>query len=107
MVASTSSGATSITVFGATGAQGGSVLNHLLASDREYRIRAITRDPSKPNAKAIAAKGVDVVKAELGNTDEVEAAVKGQDVVFVSRSGIFWVPLPAIGGVEALTLGWI
>jgi hypothetical protein len=39
MVASPNPDATSITIFGATGIQGGSVLRHLLQSDKSYRIR--------------------------------------------------------------------
>lgn len=53
-----------ITVFGATGNQGGSVIRAIQADpalSKEYKIRGITRDPSKPAAKDLAAKGVDVV----------------------------------------------
>lgn len=50
-----------ITVFGATGNQGGSVIKHILADGQlssEFKIRGITRDVSKPAAKALADKGV-------------------------------------------------
>lgn len=53
-----------LTVFGATGNQGGSVIEAILADpalSKEYKIRAITRDTSKPAAKALAAKGAEVV----------------------------------------------
>ena len=53
-----------ITVFGATGNQGGSVIKHILADSQlssEFKIRGITRDVSKPAAKALADKGVEVV----------------------------------------------
>lgn len=53
-----------LTVFGATGNQGGSVIKAVLADSvlsKEFRIRAITRDASKPAAQALAAKGVEVV----------------------------------------------
>lgn len=53
-----------ITVFGATGNQGGSVVESLL-NDRkilqEYKIRGITRDTSKPAAQELAKKGVELV----------------------------------------------
>ena len=52
-----------ITVFGATGNQGGSVIKHVLADptlSKEFKIRAITRDSSKPAAKALADKGVEL-----------------------------------------------
>lgn len=51
-------------VFGATGNQGGSVINSVLsdpAAAQEFRIRGITRDPSKPNAQALTARGVECV----------------------------------------------
>lgn len=53
-----------LTVFGATGNQGGSVIKAVLADpvlSKEFRIRGITRDASKPAAQALAAKGVEVV----------------------------------------------
>lgn len=53
-----------ITVFGATGNQGGSVITHLLNDSQvsqEYKIRGITRDTSKPAAQELAKKGVEVV----------------------------------------------
>jgi uncharacterized protein YbjT (DUF2867 family) len=52
-----------ITVFGATGNQGGSVIKHILADAQlssEFKIRAITRDVNKPAAKALAEKGVEL-----------------------------------------------
>jgi hypothetical protein len=52
-----------ITVFGATGNQGGSVIQHILADpvlSKEFKIRGITRDPSKPVAQALAQRGVEV-----------------------------------------------
>lgn len=51
-------------VFGATGTQGGSVIKSMLTDPKasaEFKLRGITRDPSKPNAQALAAKGVECV----------------------------------------------
>ena len=53
-----------LVVFGATGAQGGSVIKAVLKDPKaagEFKIRGITRDPTKPNAKALAEKGVETV----------------------------------------------
>jgi uncharacterized protein YbjT (DUF2867 family) len=53
-----------ITVFGATGNQGGSVIAQLLNDSsirKEFKIRGITRDISKPAARELADKGVEVV----------------------------------------------
>jgi uncharacterized protein YbjT (DUF2867 family) len=50
-----------ITVFGATGNQGGSVIKNILADStlsKTFKIRGITRDVSKPAAQALAKQGV-------------------------------------------------
>ena len=52
-----------ITVFGATGNQGGSVIKEILADpvlSREFKIRAVARDTSKPAAQDLAKKGVEL-----------------------------------------------
>jgi hypothetical protein len=54
-----------LVVFGATGNQGGSVINSILSDPitaEQFRITGITRDPSKPSALALANKGVNLVK---------------------------------------------
>jgi uncharacterized protein YbjT (DUF2867 family) len=54
-----------VVVFGATGIQGGSVAKALLndpISARHFKIRAVTRDPTKPAAKALVVRGAEVVK---------------------------------------------
>lgn len=74
-----------LTVFGATGNQGGSVIKSVLANPQlssEYKIRAVTRDPSKPSGKALADKGVEVVKADLKDKESVKKAVEGSSAVF-------------------------
>jgi nucleoside-diphosphate-sugar epimerase len=55
-----------VVVFGATGTQGGSVAKVLLKDPRatkQFKVRAVTRDPSKPAAKALVEQGAEVVKA--------------------------------------------
>jgi uncharacterized protein YbjT (DUF2867 family) len=74
-----------ITVFGATGNQGGSVVRAILAHpdhSRSWKIRGITRDTSKPNAVALTQQGVEMVSADLSSKDSVLAAIKGSDAVF-------------------------
>lgn len=54
-----------LVVLGATGKQGGSVINSVLGDEKaaaQFSIRAITRDPSKPSAQALAKRGVECVK---------------------------------------------
>jgi len=55
-----------ITVFGATGNQGRSVIQHIISDvklSKEFRIRGVTRDTSKPTSKALEGQGVTLVKA--------------------------------------------
>lgn len=57
-----------VVVFGGTGGQGGSVVKTLLKDPKmmsEWKIRAITRDVSKPAAKALEEQGVEVVSVSL------------------------------------------
>lgn len=57
-----------LVVFGATGVQGGSVIKSILGDPKAaevFKLRGITRDPSKPNAKALAEKGVECVTVRL------------------------------------------
>jgi uncharacterized protein YbjT (DUF2867 family) len=53
-----------LTVFGASGNQGGSVIKAVLADNvlsKQFRIRAVTRDTSKAGMKELAEKGVEIV----------------------------------------------
>ncbi|KAH8697113.1 NmrA family transcriptional regulator [Talaromyces proteolyticus] len=75
-----------ITVFGATGNQGGSVIRALLADpvlSKEFKIRGITRDSSKPAAQELASKGVELVSADLGSVESVASAVKDAHTIFL------------------------
>ncbi|ETS85020.1 hypothetical protein PFICI_03045 [Pestalotiopsis fici W106-1] len=75
-----------LTVFGATGNQGGSVIRAVLADSvlsKEFSIRGITRDVSKPAAKALASKGVDVRAADMSSKDSLAKALEGSHSVFL------------------------
>ncbi|XP_063791494.1 nmrA-like family domain-containing protein 1 [Pseudophryne corroboree] len=76
-----------IVVFGATGAQGGSVAKALL-SDGVFAVRAVTRDPSKPAATKLKQAGAEVVSADLDNEKSLTAALTGASGAFVVTS--FW-----------------
>ncbi|KAJ7069374.1 NAD(P)-binding protein [Mycena amicta] len=90
MTITTTSNTPLVAVVGATGLQGGSVINALAASSKAYRVRGFTRDPSKPAAQALKAKGVQVVQVELGvgNRERVFEAFVGADYVFLVTN--FW-----------------
>lgn len=78
----------SIVVFGATGAQGGSVVRHLLG--RGKKVRAVTRNPESEAAKKLKAAGVEIAKADQWKADEVRKAVEGAYGVFALTD--FWRP---------------
>jgi len=65
-----------VTVFCATGKQGGGAVRHLL-QDSSFSVRAVTRDPDSDSAKALSALGAQVVKANLNDRETVFEAVKG------------------------------
>ncbi|KLU81320.1 hypothetical protein MAPG_00411 [Magnaporthiopsis poae ATCC 64411] len=74
-----------ITVFGATGKQGGSIVNMFVSDARlkeEWAVRGITRDVSKPAAQALAAKGVEVVAADMDDKSSLVKALAGSNTVF-------------------------
>lgn len=76
-----------ILVIGATGAQGGSVARHLLASGR-FAVRAFTRQPHSENAKALQAAGAEVVAGDLNNKESLVNALQGCAGVYGVTS--FW-----------------
>ncbi len=67
-------------VIGATGKQGGAALRHLKASG--WHVRAMTRDPGKPAAQALASSGVEVVKGDMDTPASWPAAMRGVQAVF-------------------------
>lgn len=67
-----------IAVVGATGAQGGGLVRAILDDPNGgFAARAITRDPGKDNAKALAGRGAEVVKADLDDVDSLTRAFTG------------------------------
>lgn len=69
-----------ILVTGATGQQGGAVARELLA--RGHKVRAMTRNPDGPNAKAMADLGATVVRGDLDDEASLDGALKGVWGVF-------------------------
>jgi uncharacterized protein YbjT (DUF2867 family) len=69
-----------ILVFGATGAQGGSVARQLLA--RDFAVRAFTRKPGSPAADTLRALGAEVVQGDLDDRASIRAALAGVQGVF-------------------------
>jgi uncharacterized protein YbjT (DUF2867 family) len=72
-----------VAVVGSTGAQGGSLVEAILADPNGgFGARAITRDPSKDKAQALAAKGAEVVKADLDDVESLKKAFAGAYAVY-------------------------
>ncbi|KZP21931.1 NAD(P)-binding protein [Athelia psychrophila] len=65
-----------IVVFGATGAQGGSVAKYLL-QDGKAKVRAITRNADSDAAKALAKAGAEVVVANQDDPASLDSAFAG------------------------------
>ncbi len=67
-----------ITVFGATGAQGGGLVRAILHDNTsEFAVRAVTRDPNSDKAKELVALGAEVVAADVDDAGSVEKALEG------------------------------
>ncbi|KAH7384597.1 hypothetical protein BKA66DRAFT_416768 [Pyrenochaeta sp. MPI-SDFR-AT-0127] len=74
-----------ITVLGATGNQGGSVISALLSHPAlalQYSIRGVTRDATKPSAEKLKSKGVELIKADLNDPSSLKSAFNGAFAVF-------------------------
>jgi uncharacterized protein YbjT (DUF2867 family) len=69
-----------IAVTGATGQQGGAVARHLL--DAGWSVRALTRNAGSAGAQALAARGAQVVRADLNDAASLDAALSGVYGVF-------------------------
>jgi uncharacterized protein YbjT (DUF2867 family) len=93
-----------IAVMGATGAQGGGVVRAICADpDGGFAARAITRDASSDNAKALADLGAEVVEADLEDPTTIEAAFTGAHGAFCVT--FFWVDFsPATEMRDARTM---
>lgn len=70
-----------LTVIGATGAQGGSVVDAAIAAGK-YKVRAITRNTSSDKAKALIARGAEVASADLNNEESLIAAFAGSSAIY-------------------------
>jgi len=78
-----------IAVVGATGTQGGGLCQAILADpDGGFAVRAITRKPEKDQAQALAAKGAQVVKADLDDIESLKNAFAGAHGVYCVTN--FW-----------------
>ncbi|PWY79191.1 hscarg dehydrogenase [Aspergillus heteromorphus CBS 117.55] len=81
-----------LVVVGATGQQGGSIIDTVLSDpelSREYTIRGTTRDPNSPSAQTLAAKGIEVVPADFNDPFSLQHAFTGAHTVFATTTTIY------------------
>ena len=71
-----------VTVFGATGGQGGGVVRALLEQGK-FTVRGVTRSVDSKKAKDLAAKGVQMVQASLDDSESCKKAIAGSYGVFL------------------------
>lgn len=67
-----------ITVFGATGAQGGGLVRAILNDkNSEFSVRAVTRDPKSEKAKALSELGAEVVQGDIDDPESLKKTLEG------------------------------
>ena len=76
-------------VLGSTKGQGRSIIRELEVSSKPYRVRAITRNAAKPEAKELQDLGCEVVEIDVSNADAAIKAFEGANVAFVMKSTDF------------------
>jgi uncharacterized protein YbjT (DUF2867 family) len=74
---------TQVFVAGATGTQGGSVVNHLLSDEfGEYDVYGLTRTADSDVARNLEARGVTVLEGDLTDAERMRECCDGMDAVF-------------------------
>ncbi|GKU04221.1 family protein 1 [Fusarium langsethiae] len=76
-----------IVILGATGNQGGSVAEAFL-SERDWKVRAVTRNTTSSKAQALSSKGAQVIQANLDEPSTLTSAFEGTNAVFAVSD--FW-----------------
>ena len=78
-----------ICVVGVTGNQGGSVAQRFLQEPNTI-VRGVTRHPTGPKAKALAAQGIEIVYGDLNDVFSLEDAFQGANLIFSVTN--YWEP---------------
>ena len=90
-----------IVVLGATGNQGGSVADVFLG-EPGWQVRAVTRNPSSTKALALAARGAEIVSADLDTPSSLLSAFEGANAIFAVSDfwGLYFNPANASKAAE-------
>ncbi|KAF9899859.1 hypothetical protein EC991_008228 [Linnemannia zychae] len=81
-----------LVVFFATGQQGSSIIDYIISDSdlsEVYKVRGVTRDPSKPEALALHQKGVEVVKGDMDDPESLKQAMRGAHTVFAATLTLY------------------
>lgn len=81
-----------LTVFGATGNQGSSIINSVLSDpslSQTYKLRAITRDVNSESAQQLKSKNVKVVHGDILNHASLSTALAGAHTIFAMTTPSF------------------
>ncbi|KAI5121379.1 hypothetical protein M0805_001192 [Coniferiporia weirii] len=81
-----------VAVTAALGAQGASVVNYLL-NDGFFRVRAITRNVASDKARALVARGAEVVSADYNDHESIYRAFEGAYGIFGNTT--YWEAMDA------------
>ena len=65
-----------VSVFGATGAQGGSVVRALLRQPSTWKVVALTRNVDSEKAKELKSLGAELRSCDMSKPEDVEAVLK-------------------------------
>jgi uncharacterized protein YbjT (DUF2867 family) len=79
-------------VFGATGQQGGSVIASVLNDptlSKQYAIRAVTRDATKPASQSLGQKGIEVVQGDVDDALSLAPIMHGVHTVFANLVTVY------------------
>ncbi|RDW90936.1 hypothetical protein BP5796_02101 [Coleophoma crateriformis] len=90
-----------LTIIGATGTQGGSVVEAAL-KDGNYKIRGVTRNIESPAAKALSARGVEMIAADANDEKSLVKAFEGSSAIFAVTD--FFVPFATHPPEETLEI---
>ncbi len=73
-----------VLVSGATGNQGGAVVQALLESS--HKVRALTRNPDSPRARQLAEQGVELIRGNFDDAESLGSALQGIDSFYLMGS---------------------
>ena len=97
-----------LAVFGATGQQGGSVINSVLADpvlSSQYNIRALTRDPSTPKLAHLKANSnVTIAAADVTVPSSLASALEGVHTVFAMTAPVFTPDGASVEAAQAIAI---